>query len=560
MRAMPVTRATRTEVIDIYYIMLNRLILVLLVLMPAWSYSQQGEKVLQGTVSFTSSKNIYVKFESTEGIEIGDTLDYFDGEIYRKALIVKQKSSSSCVTENLSLHSFVVGDKIRSQKPETLPVTPKDVAPVETPENKPVIFPAHTPDTLAETELKPKARKELITGRLSLSTNADIFSGEENYQRIRAGISFNASNIRQSAFSTQTYLTYRHRYGIDQLEQDLFNDLKVFTLAVQFAPNDKYSLSFGRKMNQHVANIGSIDGLQAEYNFNGFTLGTFLGTRPDFTDFSFNISLPQIGAYIVRSDQLNNLSASTTLAFAEQMNGFLTDRRFLYLQHNSTLFKRLHLFFSSEVDLFSKVDSQVTGQFRLTSLYFSARYRVANNLSFSTSYDNRRNVIYYESYQTLVEQLLAQETRHGLRIQANYNPAKQISLNASAFLRFQGETLRPTTNYVLNFHYNRVPLIHSSISLTGNYIEAGYFAGTILGGRISNSFLKGKLSVELSYRHTNYIFNHTEIPLIQHIAGTNISFNLLKRSSLMFSYEATLDKYSSDYHRYYITFVQRFKN
>ena len=540
--------------------MLYKAVIAIFFLMPVWLYGQPGLKVLEGTVSFKSSANVYVKFVSTEGIEVGDTLEYFDGQIYIKSLAVKQKSSTSCVTESIGNYSFNIGDKIFFRKNIPSLTPEREGAALDSLITKPLISPAQTLDTLDETEIKTKTRKELISGRLSLSTNSDIFSPSDNYQRVRAGFSFNVANIRQSAFSTQTYLTFRRRYGIDQLEQDLFNDLKVFTLAVQYAPGEKYSIWLGRKMNQHVANIGAIDGLQAEYRIKRFTLGTFIGTRPDFTNFTFNYSLPQFGAYIVRKDEFKNGMASTTLAIAEQMNDFLTDRRFLYVQHNSTLFKRLNLFFSSELDLFSKVDSLSSGQFRLTSLYLSARYRIAKNLSLSTSYDNRRNVIYYESYQTLVEQLLAQETRHGLRIQANYNPVKHISLNASAFLRFQGENQNPTTNYVLSIHFNRIPLINSTVSLSGNYLEANYFTGTIIGGRISNNFLKGKLNLELNYRHVNYLFNYSETPLIQHIAGTNISYNLFKKTSLMFSYEATLDKNSSDFHRYYITFVQRFKN
>lgn len=540
--------------------MLKRLFVAILFFAPFLIFGQTESMILEGVVSFKSSKNIYVKFETTEWIEAGDTLDVFDGSIYHKCLVVKQKSSTSCVTENIGNLVLNEGDKVIFKKSVPLAIAENDTRKADSLQIKSVIVPGLTPDTVNVELTKNPSRKELISGRLSLSTNSDIFSNQENFQRVRAGFSFNMANIRQSAFSTQTYLTFRRRYGIDQLEQDLFNDLKVFTMAVQYAPGEKYSVWFGRKMNQHVANIGAIDGLQAEYSIKRFTLGTFIGTRPDFTDFSFSFSLPQFGAYLVRKDEFKNGFASTTLAVAEQMNDFHTDRRFLYIQHNSTLFKRLNLFFSSELDLYSKVDSLSSGQFRLTSLYLSARYRIAKNLSFSTSYDNRRNVIYYESYQTLVEQLLAQETRHGLRFQANFSPLKNISVNASTFLRFQGEGSKPTTNYVLNVHINRLPLIQSSVGFTGNYIQSGYFTGTILGGRISNSLAKGKLNLELTYRNVNYLFSYSETPLIQHIAGTNISFNLFKRTSLMLSYEATLDKNSTDFHRYYITFVQRFKN
>ena len=91
------------------------------------------------------------------------------------------------------------------------------------------------------------------------------------------------------------------------------------------------------------------------------------------TDFTFNAKLPQFGAYVVRNEQIKNGIASTTIAIAEQMNDFKTDRRFLYFQHNNSLIKNLNIFLSSEIDLYEKIDSQPSNQFSLTSLYFSAR-------------------------------------------------------------------------------------------------------------------------------------------------------------------------------------------
>jgi hypothetical protein len=242
------------------------------------------------------------------------------------------------------------------------------------------------------------------------------------------------------------------------------------------------------------------------------------------------------------------------------MNDFKTDRRFLYFQHNNSLIKNLNIFLSSEIDLYEKIDSQSSNQFSLTSLYFSARYRILKNLSFSASYDNRRNVVYYESYQTFIDQLLAQETRQGLRFQANYSPIRNISVNASAFLRYQGDNVKPTTNYVVNLSFNKIPIHNISLSVNGNLLESNYFDGIIIGGRISDSFLKGKLSVDLNYRNVNYSFFNTESDLKQDIAGVNVSLNLFKRTSLMVSYEGTFDNSNSNYHRYYVTINQRFKN
>ena len=530
---------------------------IVLVFLPLTFFGQNQEKTLEGIVSFKSSKNIYVKFESTEGIKVGDTLNYYYNNTLLPSLVVKQKSSTSCVTENITDIVFNIGDKLIYSVWNNI----TDIIKTEEETKVSVFTPAITPDNTETDSLKSKIRKEIISGRLSFSTNANLFSGNnENYQRIRTGLSFTAQNIHHSPFSAQVYLTYRHRYGIDQLQTDFYNDFKVFTLAVQYAPGEKFNIWLGRKMNQSVANIGAMDGLLGEYNTKKFTFGTFIGTRPDFTNFTFNSKLPQFGAYIVRHDSYKQGIASTTLAIAEQQNDFKTDRRFLYFQHNNSLVKNLNIFLSSELDLYEKIDSQSSNKFSLTSLYFSARYRILKNLSFSASYDNRRNVIYYESYQTFIDQLLAQETRQGLRFQANYSPVRNISINASAFLRYQGDDPKPTTNYVCNLTFNKIPVHNISLSVNGNILESNYLKGRIIGGRLSDNFIKGKLSMELNYRNVNYSFFNTESNLLQHIAGANLSINILRRTSLMLSYEGTFDKTNEDYHRYYITINQRFKN
>jgi hypothetical protein len=520
---------------------------------------QGNNTELQGTISYKSSKNVYVKFPSTEFIKIGDTLSIVHLGQTKKSLVVKQKSTTSCVTENITDIATEIGQGVSFQY--DMPTLVNDE---KTPEVKPeVIVPAVTidDDQDAVTDSITKKRKQITSGRLSFSTNASINpDNNNNFQRIRAAFSLNIQNIHQSAFSVQSYLTYRHRYGIDQQRATgFYDDFKVFTLSVQYAPSDKYSIWIGRKMNNHIANMGAIDGVQGEYMIGKYIAGAFAGTRPDFTNFTFNAGLPQFGAYLVRTDKTTKGLAQTSIAVAEQMNQSNTDRRFIYFQHNNSLVKNLNLFFSSEMDLYKKVNGETSNQPQLTSIYASLRYRIRRNLSLSGSYDNRRNIIFYESYQTFIEQLLAQETRQGFRVQANYSPFKKISLNASAFFRYQGDNPTPTKNYVANVNINSILRKSTNASFSLNLLESYYFKGTIAGGRISDNFVKGKLNAELNYRNINYTFYNSESNLKQHIGGVSFSINLLKKTALMCSYEGTFEP-SKVWHRYFVTITQRIKN
>jgi hypothetical protein len=539
----------------------NFLLYIILFISPITIFGQVFNPDISGIVSYKTSKNIYVRFENTKSIEVGDTLFIQKNGIWIKALIVRQKSSSSCVTENITQEIMETGQVIGFfllKAPEKKPEPIKEEIIIPEP-----ILPAETLDTFSDEVTKKKKsllKKQITTGRITFSTNGSINPDDQNnFQRIRAAASLQIRNIHQSSFSMESYITYRHRYGIDQSTTDFYDDFKVFSAAVLYQPNTKYNLTFGRKNNQNIANLGVIDGVQGEYHFSKYTGGVFVGTRPDFNNFTYAASLPQFGMYFVRNDKNNTGVAQTSVAVAEQLNDFKTDRRFLYVQHNNSLLKNLNLFFSSELDLFKKINNETKNELQLTSMYASIRYKVKKNLSLSWSYDNRRNIIYYESYQTYIDQLLAQETRQGLRFQINYNLFSRIFTNVSAFYRYQGNNPKPTANYVANINVNKVLRKSTNLTLSGNLLESYYFKGTILGARMSDNFFKGKLNAELQYRNVNYIFNNSENTLKQHIAGLNLTFQLFKKTSIICSYEGTYEPLKV-WHRYFITISQRIKN
>ena len=58
-------------------------------------FGQETDFVIEGKVSFMTSKNIYVKFESTEKIKVGDSLWISSSGL--PCLLVKNKSSNSVV-------------------------------------------------------------------------------------------------------------------------------------------------------------------------------------------------------------------------------------------------------------------------------------------------------------------------------------------------------------------------------------------------------------------------------------------------------------------------------
>ncbi|MCE2790413.1 MAG: hypothetical protein LW630_10940 [Saprospiraceae bacterium] len=515
---------------------------------------------ITGVVSYKSSRNIYAKFSSTREISEGDTLFLKRGNEWNKVLIVRKKSTTSCITESIALWSPELGDSVSYFSLRKIETQPKEQVSVQLPQESILQKLAVTDSIIVDTIQTQEILKENWNGRITLSTNANISGvGTANHQRIRFAVSLKANNIRQSAWSAEIYSTYRHRYGLDNQNASLLSDTRLFTLSLTYNPNSWYTISAGRRINNQVANIGSIDGIQSEFKTRLFNIGAFAGTRPDFRNFGFNPNLPQYGVYLAKTIKSGTGMAQTSLAFSEQQYYFRTDRRFLYLQHNNNILPSINLFLSSEIDLYKKVNYVTSNSASLTSIYANLRYRIKRNLSASASYDQRRNIIYYESYQTFIDQLLAQETRQGWRFQMNYTPFKGITLNSSVFYRYQGSGNIPTKNYIIATYINNIPGIGSNLQLSVNFLETSYFKGTIFSGRMSKNIFKGRCNIELQYRKVDYTFFNTESLLSQHIGGLNFFVNVTKKTALSCSYEGTFEP-GQKFHRYFITLTQRIKN
>ncbi|MBK8701251.1 MAG: hypothetical protein IPN29_17605 [Saprospiraceae bacterium] len=514
--------------------------------------SGQTVEWIKGSVSYVSSANVYVKFASTDDIVEGDTLFTQVNGNWTAALLVKKKSSLSCITNPLSgMTNLAVGAEVGVKKKALIPA---DIPKVDAPA---ILPPGLLADTLAENvTADKKVRRPLVNGRFSASTNASIADGDNNYQRVRMALTMNVSQIGGSYFSTQNYITYRHRYGIDQ-QSGFYDDFKIYALALSYDRNG-HSATFGRRINNRIANMGAIDGLQYEKKSGDFVTGLFLGSRPDFMNYTFNPNLLQRGLFFAHEHQTSGGMIQTSFAIVEQRNHSNTDRRFTYFQHSSTLGKNVNLFGSVELDLYQKVNEVITNKIKLTGAYFSVRYRPFRQLNLTASYDNRRNVIFYETNRTYIDQLLSQETRQGYRLQVGYNLLRSVNLSASAFYRYQENTATPTKNYVANINFSKL-IMGLSAGLNANKLESYYFKGTIFGARLSKNVAKGQVNLEANYRMVNYTFFSGEQTLNQDIVGMSANINMTRLTTLILSYEGTFDA-TKNYHRYFVTAIQRFKN
>jgi hypothetical protein len=400
--------------------------------------------------------------------------------------------------------------------------------------------------------------KQKITGSIAASSysnfsNTDVASSTR-YQYL---LSLNARNISDSKVSVESSISFRHQKDKWFIVQDnVFNALKVYNLSVKY-DNNKTKLVFGRKINSKISSIGAVDGIQFEQRIRDFSVGAILGFRPDYADYGFNFNLPQYGVYFSHNHANSNGEIESSFAIVEQMNANKTDRRFAYFQQTNSLLKNLYFFGSVEVDLYKNIDDQPENTFSLSSTYLSLNYKPSRKISLSTSYDNRKNVVYYETYKSFINQLIEIEARQGLGFQVNYFTLKDISFGLKTGYRFPNRNSRETKNLYGYFSYSNVPMLDITSTLSANYIESSYVKGKMLNLNISRDFYQSKFYSDFGYQWVSYQFLGGGSNMVQNVFNLGVSWRFYKKLTFSGNYEYTMEA-SDHYNRLVLQLRQRF--
>ena len=502
-------------------------------------YGQETDFVLQGKVSFVTSKNIYVKFKKTDLIKIGDTLSIN----YTPCLIVNNKSSSSVVCtkindcelkkDNIVTYNYII-EIVEVKENETI-------------EDDIGISYNDSIKTINQNS-KKAVYTENIKARLSASTYSTISSIRDDNHRIMSRFSLNANHINNSKYSIETYLNYRQNIVSGESSSSQKNSyLRIFNLALKYDVDSTLSVTIGRKINYKISSLGAIDGLQVEKFFGKNYVGLIAGFRPDIFDYGFNTNLLQYGAYIGRLTDNKNLYSQTTLGLAEQRNDNEIDRRFVYFQHSSTIFKKLSLFSTAELDIYNKVNDSINNSARLTNLYVSARYRFNRSINTSLSYDSRKRIIYYKTYETDIERLLDEDiARQGFRARLNIRPFKYVYSGFSYSKRFQNDSQNKSDNIYGYISFSNLP-IEGRISLTYNMNSSNYLDSNIASIRYSRPFMDNRLNADFYYRFVNYEYVSNIPDLSQHYIGAYLSYYIDRSLTISLSGEFSTYNQENNY-------------
>jgi hypothetical protein len=529
----------------------------LLILPPLAGQESSGER--EGSVSYITSQNIYVRFSSTENIESGDTLYIRRGQEFIPAMRVSSTSSISVVGTPMQGISMKVGDAVIALFPAG--IEPGDVMT----EKSAAASNAASAGADSTGSVSPEGKSvksgsgQSIHGRISLSSYSHLSNAlDKPGQRMRYTFSLQANNLGNSGLSAETYLSFAHtNSNWEDIQENLFKGLKIYNLSLKYRFDESMYLLWGRKINPRLSSVGAIDGLQFERKFRSLYLGTFAGSRPDYQDYGFNFHLIQYGAYSGYELKRDRISMDNSIAFVEQMNKSRTDRRFIYFQHSSWMWKKLYFFASGEADLYKMVGGQQENVFNLSNIYISVRYRFIRQMSAALTYSSRKNVIYYESYKDFVERLIDNEARQGWRLRLNSRPFKNLSIGLSGGYRYRREDTRPSRNVYAYGTYAGLPGLNASLTLSATWLESVYLNGNIYSAGLSKDFLKGRASAVIKYRHVDYAYTYEEPGFGQSILEADLYFAIYNKLSFSVYYEGTLES-PYEYHRIYLNCTQRF--
>lgn len=397
--------------------------------------------------------------------------------------------------------------------------------------------------------------QENFSDRLSLSSFANYNDGfsELNSLRLKPRLSFNAENIYDTKLIITGYINADYRQYDKNNGSISSKYLRIYNLALSYKYDDNTSITIGRKINPKISSIGIIDGLQFDKTWNKFSSGLVIGSRPDMADFGFNYKLFETGLYLGYS-QKNHQS---TLALIQQMNGKSVDRRNLYLTHFNRLSDKFRYYFNSDIDLYKNINGESSSIFRLTGLYISATYRPSRKISFTSSYNSRKNIIYYETFKTLVEQLYDDETRQGLKFRVNWKPWRYIYIGTNMGYRFKNSDDRSSYNYSYYVGHSNIPKIKMSGRFTASQITSNYLDGNIFDLYLSKPLFKNRLSLSTNLKYIDYDYLNSGNSLIQRQITGDVSWQLKSKMSFTLSYLGSFEQ-SVDYNQIYLIISQRF--
>ncbi len=511
-------------------------IIFLLAVCTAVLFSQKEQKTF-GTVTYISSQNFYVRFENTAVVAVGDTI--YLTETGTHAGIIKYSSSQSAACSYLSATGIDINAQVYVLSAK------KDVDNQTNNRNTDVNDPSLWNDLNTTKTLNVVSENNFdFSGRISVRsfTNYTTTTTRAQNQYWRYGLSLRSNQVYIKHLEFQSSATYGYRADNWKNSGSVWNNLKVYDFFFSYKPTESFTLQAGRIRNQILYSLSTFDGVLFDYSFSKFTLGTFVGSHPDWQNMGVNVKLMQYGAFLSREDSLGKLRMSNNLSFANQTNSGKTDRRFLYFLHRTRLIN-FSFALSSEFDLYEVAMHSAKSVFKPTSIYASTVYRFDKKLSIDLSYDARKTIYYFESFKSVIDSVLDSRMRQGIRLGAYYQWFRTLSVGLNGGFAKQNDDIHPSFNAGTSVALSELTKLNFTLIADFTYLQSNYLNGFSYGVKVNKNFLINSLAAGLGLRRVDYLFaRNTSDGIAQNIVDADLHWMMFKSLYLNFVYEFVSEK------------------
>lgn len=503
--------------------------------------SQVTIDTLKGELTFFSSDNYYIGFSAIDGkISQGDTLFLYSNGKSEPAVIVKYVSSKSVAGNSITKNKLKVGDRFYKLFYNSN-INSGNI----------VIVPANSEKDplISDNKLNKKSKEIRVDGYLNLQSYSVLAkSPNTNTQQWRVSNYFNVNDMLIEGLRFNSNLSFQYNpNSANNNKKDILKNLRFYNFYFSYSA-DKFSFVLGRNFNNRLGSMGSIDGLQMEYDFGNFYSGIVVGSHPNYEDYGYNSKYFEYGAFLGRTDTTieKRLVLRNTIGFIQQTYESKIDRRYLTFQSEAYLKNNFYFVGSAEIDLYEKSNNTPKNSLNLTNAFITTRWNFLENASVSLTYDIRKNIIYYESFKNFVDSLLDKEFRQGFRANTNFQLFRDFSINVFTDYSSKKNDARPSYNIGMSVSHHNLFELNLMPSISGSYLSSSYTNAILFNFRISKSFFDGTLFATVEYQHNIFKFpGYSEGKYNQDNISTYISVNLSRNLFMSANYEFSKDNYTS---------------
>ncbi|MBC8346593.1 MAG: hypothetical protein ISR82_05860 [Candidatus Marinimicrobia bacterium] len=494
---------------------------VSLMICQGFIFTQESIKA-EGTITYVTTDQVYSDIGLNKGAAVGDTLTVLRRGQELGLIHITSIANKSSVSESLvPISQFQLGDRVVLEKINNMILPPKKEIVSQKP--KPA---------------KPAKRSPWRqSGNISARYMSTQYSDKPTKNRSIGMVNY---RLRSSGFlKPQLWV-----YGRSDL---LSGDFNLYQARLTLGQsNGKFFMQAGRVFSPALSGLGATDGLVVSSTFKKeITLGVLGGYLPAQQNMDFSKDVLKTGGFIHYKKQTKNMRINGSAAFAQQKFKGKTDREFLYWSWRSDYKKSLSLAINQTLDLYSTQSIGDRKSLTPTSNQISIRFRPTNGLSLYSRYSGRRQVVYFESVQTLPDSLFQDELRSGWynafnwssdgfgNIQIGLNLRSQISFDRPASVIVFGyqtpnkknkRSYRFKTNFIRNDLLTGIrAVLGVDQSLNRNvslYADADFYSYGY--GNKSSDFFQSRFSGGFNWRVHKRIQFSTNIDYLKDKSYTNL--------------------------------------